>query len=290
MELGSKGDMTMKEKTVKILALDGQELNLNIYTPDSIEPKVIILGIHGFGEFGERYRMVAKYFTEQGAAFYIHDQRGHGLTPGNRGVIDSYNSFLNDIDLVLSIIREKQGDKPIVLYGHSMGGNIALRYLMTKDTGNIACSVISSPWLKLYKETPLFLVKIMEKVLGPSFRIKAKIGSLSHDRELLKEVNSSGLYHNYICTTMARGIMESGLFILEHPQLLATPTLLMSAELDNVVDLKTIENFAASNRENIEYIKWPGMFHELHNEKERLKVLATAWNFILTNAILDKEK
>ena len=62
------------------------------------------------------------------------------------------------------------------------------------------------------------------------------------------------------------------------------------AELDNVVDLKAIEELASSNRENIEYIKWPGMFHELHNEKERLQVLATAWNFILTNAILDKEK
>lgn len=280
----------MNDKNIKILAQDGQELNLNIYKPDSIKPRVIILGIHGFGEFGERYRKVAEYFTAQGAAFYIHDQRGHGLTPGNRGIIDSYVSFLNDIELVLNIIREEQGNMPIVLYGHSMGGNIALRYLMTKDTGNIACSVISSPWLKLYKETPLFLVKILEKVLGPSFRIKAKIGLLSHDRELLKEVNSSGLYHNYICTTMARGIMESGLFISNNPQLLTTPTLLMSAELDNVVDLKTIEKFATSNRENIEYIKWPGMFHELHNEKERVQVLATAWNFILTNTILDKEK
>ena len=280
----------MKEKTIKILAPDRQELNLNIYTPDSLEPKVIIMGIHGFGEFGERYRKVAEYFTEQGAAFYIHDQRGHGLTPGSRGVIDSYNSFLDDIELVLHVVREEQGNKPIIIYGHSMGGNIAIRYLMSRDTGNIACSVISSPWLKLYKETPLFLVKIIEKVMGPCYTVKAKIGSLSHDRELLKEVNSCGLYHNYICTTMARGIMESGLFILNNPQLLTTPTLLMSAELDNVVDLKAIEKFADSNRDTIEYIKWPGMYHELHNEKERLKVLATAWNFILTNAILDKEK
>lgn len=280
----------MKEKTIKILAPDKQELNLNIYTPDSLEPKFVIMGIHGFGEFGERYKKVAEYFTGQGAAFYIHDQRGHGLTPGTRGVIDSYNSFLNDIELVLNIIREEQENKPIILYGHSMGGNIAMRYLMTRDISNIVCSVISSPWLKLYKETPLFLVKIIEKAMGPCFRIKAKIGYLSHDRELLKAVNTTGLYHNYICTTMARGIMESGLFILNNPQLLTTPTLLMSAELDNVVDLKAIEKFAASNRENIEYIKWPGMYHELHNEKERLKVLATTWNFIITNAILDKEK
>lgn len=280
----------MQEKNTKILTPDKQNINLNIYTPDLREPKVIILGIHGFGEFGERYKKVAEYFTEQGAAFYIHDQRGHGLTPGKRGVIDSYDSFLNDLDKIIEKIYEEHGNLPIVLYGHSMGGNIGLRYLMTRNNNNIAASIISSPWLKLYKETPMFLVKIMEKVLGPGFRIKAKIGSLSHDRELLKEVNSCGLYHNYICTTMARGVMESGLFILDNPELLTTPTLLMSAGLDNVVDLKAIENFASCCNNNIEYIKWPEMFHELHNEKERQQVLEKAWDFILTTAILDKEK
>jgi len=233
---------------------------------------------------------LAEYFTSQGAAFYIHDQRGHGLTPGKRGVIDSYNSFLDDVDLITKRIYEEHSGKPVVLYGHSMGGNIAIRYLMTRSNNSIAASIISSPWLKLYKETPIFLVKIMERVLGPGFSIKAKIGYLSHDRDHLKEVNSAGLYHNHISTTMARGVMESGLFILNNPQLLTTPTLLMSAELDNVVDLKAIENFASCCNNNLEYIKWPDMFHELHNEKERQQVLERAWDFILTKAILDKEK
>lgn len=280
----------MLEKTTKILTPDRQELNLNIYTPALNKPKVIIMGIHGFGEFGERYKKVAEYFTKQGAAFYIHDQRGHGLTPGKRGVIDSYDYFLEDIDTILKKIYEEHENIPIVLYGHSMGGNIAIRYLMSRNNDRIAASIISSPWLRLYKETPLFLVRIMEKVLGPGFSIKAKIGYLSHDRDHLREVNSAGLYHNYISTTMARGVMESGLFILNNPDLLTTPTLLMSAELDNVVDLKAIDTFASCCSNNIEYIKWPEMFHELHNEKERQQVLERAWDFILTNTFLDKEK
>lgn len=278
----------MQEKNTKIQASDNQELNLNIYTPGFKKPDVVILGIHGFGEFGERYKKVAEYFTGQGAAFYIHDQRGHGLTPGKRGGIDSYDSFLKDIDSIIEKIYEENGNVPIVLYGHSMGGNIAIRYLMSHN--NIAAGIISSPWLKLYKETPIFLVKILERVLGPGFSIKAKIGYLSHDRDHLREVNSAGLYHNYISTTMARGVMESGLFILDNPDLLTTPTLLMSAELDNVVDLKAIENFAACCNNNLEYIKWPDMFHELHNEKDRQQVLERAWDFILTNAFSDKEK
>ncbi|MDD2371547.1 MAG: alpha/beta fold hydrolase [Firmicutes bacterium] len=274
----------MKEQRKIILTKDKKEMNLNIYNPDNLTPKVIILGVHGFGEFGERYKKVAEYFTTQGAAFYIHDQRGHGLTPGKRGVIDSYDSFLDDIDLVLDTIKEDHQNKPVVIYGHSMGGNIALKYLMTRENRNITSSIISSPWLKLYKDTPLFLVKLLQNVLGRDFTIKAKIGALSHDREHLKEVNQSGLYHNFISTTMARGIMESGLFILNNPTLLTTPTLLMSAELDNVVDLNSIEKLAKLNIDKIEYINWPDMFHELHNELERQKVLTTAWDFIISTS------
>ncbi len=274
----------MKEKCLKIQTKDKQELNLNIYTPDNLNASVIILGVHGFGEFGERYKKVAEYFTQQGAAFYIHDQRGHGLTPGKRGVVNSYDSFLDDIDLVLDNISAEHQKKPVVIYGHSMGGNIALKYLMTRNGHKIASSIISSPWLKLYKDTPLVFVKLLEKLLGPDFRIKAKIGSLSHDRNHLLVVNTSGMYHNFISTTMARGIMESGLFILNNPTLLTTPTLLMSAELDNVVDLKSIEKFAEENKNNIKYIKWPNMFHELHNELERQQVLTAAWDFIMTTA------
>jgi len=274
----------MKEKVLKLQTKDKQELHLNIYAPNIEMPKVIILGIHGFGEFGERYKKVAEYFTQQGAAFYIHDQRGHGLTPGQRGVVKSYEIFLDDIDLVLDNIGLNYPSVPVVLYGHSMGGNIALNYLMTRDSSNITASIISSPWLRLYKETPLFLVKILQNVLGPNFRIKAKIGSLSHDKEHLKDVNKSGLYHNYISTTMARGIMESGLFILNNPKLLTTPTLLMSAELDNVVALKSINDFANSNMDMIKYIKWPNMFHELHNELEREMVLSTSWDFITSTS------
>lgn len=275
----------MDERNIKVIAADGQELNLNIYAPEAKNPELIILGVHGFGEFGERYSKVAEYFVGKGASFYIHDQRGHGLTPGRRGVVETYEDFLDDLDLILGMIREEHGNKPIIIYGHSMGGNIALNYLMTRDSHNISSTIISSPWLKLYKDTPLFLVKLLERVMGPDFRIKAKIGSLSHDKEHLMDVNSSGLYHNYICAAMARGVMESGLFILDNPQLLTTPTLLMSAGEDNVVDVKAIERLAGSGNPNIEYVKWPNMFHELHNEKERQQVLAAAWDFILKTVV-----
>ncbi len=280
----------MKEKSLKLQTKDNKKLNLNIYTPDILKAKVIILGVHGFGEFGERYKKVAEYFTQQGGAFYIHDQRGHGLTPGQRGVINSYDSFLDDIDLILETIKLDYPSEPIVIYGHSMGGNIALKYLMTRDAHKITSSIISSPWLKLYKETPIYLVKLLQKIFGPNFRVKAKIGTLSHDRDHLKDVNVSGLYHNYISTTMARGVMESGLYILNNPFLLKTPTLLMSAALDNVIDLKSIELFSDNNKDIVEYIKWPNMYHELHNELERHKILSTAWDFILSTAFLDKEK
>lgn len=254
-------------------------LNLNAYLPEGQPLTRVVLAVHGFGEYGSRYRNWAERFTERGCAFYAHDQRGHGLTEGPRGYVENFDVFLADLDAVLARIRTEHPGIPIILYGHSMGGNIALRYLMTRPEG-ADLAVVSSPWLKLRKDTPLFLVKLLERILGPEFALQIKLDTLSSDKAYLKEISSEGLYHTRISVAMAKGVMESGLFILGHPHLLAVPTLLMSAGSDRIVDLKSISRLAASGNPAIEVLNWESFHHELHNEKGRSEVFDAVWSYI----------
>ena len=270
----------MLEEKMTITAQDQKPLHLNIFLPAESPPDRVILTVHGFGEYGMRYRNWARHFTDRNCIVFAHDQRGHGLTEGPRGVIGSYRQFLEDIDAVLEKIRSDYPELPVILYGHSMGGNISLNYLMKNQDAPINLAIISSPWLRLKKDTPLVLVRLIEKIMGPEFVLKTKLNTLSSDRADLKEISIAGLYHKFISATMAKGVMEAGLFALGNPDLLTVPTLLMSGGKDMIVDLKSIEQLAASGNPLVRYLPWPDLHHELHNETRREEVFAAVWDFI----------
>ena len=274
----------MLEKKTTITAQDQKPLHLNIYLPEESQPDRVILTVHGFGEYGMRYRNWARNFTDRNCAVFAHDQRGHGLTEGPRGVISGYPQFIEDIDTVMDKIRSDYPGLPVILYGHSMGGNISLNYLMQNKDAAISLAIISSPWLRLKKDTPLFLVRLIEKVMGPEFVLKTKLNTLSSDRAYLKEISADGLYHKFISATMAKGVMEAGLYIINNPDLLTTPTLLMSGGKDMIVDLKSIERLASSGNPRIRYLPWPDLHHELHNETRREEVFSAVWEFISENS------
>lgn len=272
----------MKERESQFKGKDGSSIGLMVYEPDQ-PASGIVIGVHGFAEYGLRYRGLAGQFTEKGFGFYIHDQRGHGRTPGPRGVIRDYEDFLDDIDQLLELVKAEHPGKPILYYGHSMGGNIALNHLIRRQPEGVVLGIISSPWLHLHKETPLFLIRLLEKLKGPDFTVETKLHALSHDREYLKAIAVEELYHKSISTHMAKGIMEAGLYALNHPMELKIPTLLMAAGEDLVVDTKAIDHLAHSGNEQILYLKWPGLYHELHNEFQRDEVFSAVWEFISEN-------
>ena len=258
----------MKHLEEYFTSWDGKELYLNSYIPDG-DVKGIIIAVHGFGEYGSRYETLASKFCEKEYAFIIYDQRGHGLTEGDKGVIDGA-ILTKDLEFVLSKVKKIYTSEPLILYGHSMGGNIALRYLCDiKDKTDIKLSIISSPWLKVHKNPPLPLISLLRTILGKNFTFKTKLNELSHDDKYLKEIGYKKLGHKVISFGLAEQIMKNGLYVLDHPSDIMVPTLLMSAGEDKVVDTKTIKRLADFNNHNITYINWEGFYHELHNEKQR---------------------
>lgn len=246
--------------------------------PDA--PKGLLLIVHGFAEYGSRYRNLSRDFARKGLAVWVYDQRGHGRQEGPRGVCGSYEEFLEDLELAAGEMQARWPDLPLFLYGHSMGGNITLNYLIRRKPAHVKAAILSSPWLRLHKGTPYWAVRMMERVLGPGYQVKTKLHSLSHDREYLRSIADPALHHNLISTGMARGIMEGGRYVLAHPHELQVPILLMSAGDDLVVDTEAIRQLADAGNPLITYRNWPGYWHELHNERGREDVLQEVWSYL----------
>ena len=147
------------------------------------DPKKVVCIIHGIGEYAGRYDRVAQRLMQDDIAVVSMDLRGHGLTDGPRGHCAPRAKVLDDITMLLEYVKDKYPRKDIVMYGHSMGGNITLDYRSRGALNDLPKAyLITSPWITLVRSIPApvyRLVKVMAKI-APSFGIHSNV-----DEELL---------------------------------------------------------------------------------------------------------
>lgn len=96
------------------------------------EPRGILLICHGLIEHSRRYHAFARAMAEAGFHVYAHDHRGHGETTcidaplgrfaGRGGV----HKVVADVRAMRDMAVAEHPGMPVVLFGHSMGGLIAL--------------------------------------------------------------------------------------------------------------------------------------------------------------------
>jgi alpha-beta hydrolase superfamily lysophospholipase len=115
----------MKEKDLNWISPDGIKFFAHTWQPDGKIRAAVTL-VHGFGEHCLRYTPYFRYFTAKGIAVLGFDLRGHGRSTGKRGTIPSYNALMDDIDIAVKHSKELFSGVPHFIYGHIMGGNLAL--------------------------------------------------------------------------------------------------------------------------------------------------------------------
>src|SRR5690606_974608 len=102
---------------------------------------------HGLAEHAVRYERFADFLAERGFHSYAHDHRGHGFTtapdapPGLFGTPHGLDKVLADVAAIHDLIRAEHPGLPVVVFGHSMGGLIALNYLLRHSSGVDAAAI-----------------------------------------------------------------------------------------------------------------------------------------------------
>lgn len=96
------------------------------------EPRGILLVQHGLAEHSGRYERFAGEMAALGFEVYVHDHRGHGSTSALDAPLRRFAKtngaakVVADSHAVLAYARDEHWDLPIVVFGHSLGGTIAL--------------------------------------------------------------------------------------------------------------------------------------------------------------------
>jgi alpha-beta hydrolase superfamily lysophospholipase len=112
-----------------VRARDGLELRTYLW-PAAGTPRAHLLLVHGIAEHAGRYQHVASQLASAVITTHAYDQRGFGRSGGQRAYVDRWSQYHDDVEDRLAAVRSAADRLPVVLYGHSMGGLIALGYVL----------------------------------------------------------------------------------------------------------------------------------------------------------------
>lgn len=128
------------------------------------QAKAAIVISHGFCEFAEKYKEVIYYFLKNGYSVYVPEHRGHGysdriVVDGEKVHIEDYEQYVQDLHCFVKNVVELT-EKRKILFCHSMGGAIGVRYLeefpLTFDA-----AILSAPMLGMNTgKYPKWLAKV----------------------------------------------------------------------------------------------------------------------------------
>ena len=254
---------------------DGVRLYVRSWMPTG-DARGVVCIVHGMGEHGGRYAHVASTLVRAGLAVYAVDQRGHGLTPGKRGHAPSAERLALDAARFVGMAGARHPGLPLFLYGHSMGGNVALSCAI-RCRPPIAGLILTSPWLRLAFDPPQLKLRIgrIASLIWPKLTMSTGLGRSLYRNPAQSEADSRDpLLHNRISAAMFFSIRDEGERSLrEARRELRVPVLLMHGTEDTVTSFAASRELAETLRGRCEFVAWEGGWHELHNDVDREEVL-----------------
>lgn len=116
-----------------LVAEDGAKLPLRAWVPEG-RVEAVVLGLHGFNDYGNAFALPAPAFTEAGVAIYAYDQRGFGDAP-HRGYWPGARALASDAAAAVEALRARYPQTPLFVMGESMGAAVAMLMLSGDVTG-----------------------------------------------------------------------------------------------------------------------------------------------------------
>lgn len=290
-------------------ARDGEILALYDWGADAwddsgyaaLQPRAIVLMVHGLGEHAGRYEGVAQRLLDWGFAVRAYDQRGHGESGGARGALPYEAALLDDLAEVIDETRllcmrlpqaagaldRRMPPLPLILLGHSLGGLVAARLLALKSRA-VDGLVLSSPALDAGLSGAQKLLLAVMPGVAPDLCVGNGLDAryLSHDAHVVHDYLADRRVHDRISPRLGKFIATAGPATIAAAANWNTPTLLMYAGDDRLVKPAGSRVFAemaarspAVKAGMVTAQRFDGLYHELFNEADAEPVFDTlkAW-------------
>ncbi len=252
----------------------GQELYRQSWRPAG-EARAALAIVHGLGEHSGRYMNVVHHLVPRGWAVHGFDHRGFGRSPGPRGHIDDWAQFRGD---VRAFVRRLAGEGPLFLMGHSMGGLIALDYVLHHAEG-LRGLVVSGAGLEasgVAKPHLVMLARLLSRI-WPRFSLDVGLDAsgISRDPEVVRAYGDDPLTHSRGSVRFGTETLDVIEWIKARPAEIALPLLMVHGGADRLVSPEgTRAFFERVTFADKELHVYEDVFHEPHNDFGREQMLA----------------
>lgn len=256
---------------------DGLSIYHQGWLPDG-QAKSVVLLIHGLAEHSGRYGGLAARLNEAGHAVRALDHRGHGRSQGKRAYVKSYDEFMRDLVQFRELVERAHSGLPLVVLGHSMGGNLAVGHVLDQQEG-VCALALSAPALapgSSLSPAKIKLAMVLGKI-APGVRPEAlSADAISRDPAVVEAYRADPLvYTGKVAAGLAAGLFGAMQRFPARYRELRLPILLQQGTDDRLVDssgTKALEAAAVNAKVTSHY--YDGLYHEVYNEPERDSVIA----------------
>jgi alpha-beta hydrolase superfamily lysophospholipase len=260
--------------------------NLNLYYQSWLppgDPQATLIVVHGLAEHSGRYINLAQYFASKGYAVYALDYRGHGKSEGLAGHVERFQDYVNDLRSFFSLVRGKQPDTKIFLFGHSVGGTIATAYTLNHQS-ELAGLILSGASLKIGSDRSPILIAVARtlSLLLPKMGITTiDASTISQDKAVVDAyVNDPLVYRGKIRARLGTELFKIAQELPRQIPNINLPLLIMHGTADRLSEPTGSQMLYERVSSKDKTLKlYEGFHHEILNEPEREQVLTDmeAW-------------
>lgn len=238
--------------------------------------RAVVAIVHGLGAHSGLFLPAVEYLVSLGYAVYAFDLRGHGHSPGQRGHINRWTEFREDLSAFLQQIWTQEPNCPCFVWGHSLGGAIVLDYALRSPQG-LRGAIVTAPALGKVGVSRLKLAigRVFSRVYP---RLSLKVGlnhnASSRNPNVISAYSQDPLRHEYGSARLATEFFAAVDWIENHASELQIPLLLLHGSADQVTHPESswlfCERVTYPDKKCYEY---PGSYHDLYADTNYQEVL-----------------
>jgi alpha-beta hydrolase superfamily lysophospholipase len=226
--------------------------------------------VHGLGEHGGRYARFAEGMARHGMGTFAVDLRGHGNSPGQRGHVDSWSQWTDDVSAFVRHVEGIAGGEVVPL-GHSFGGATLLSSVLSGKLPTSKRFVVSSPALKLKLQVSgwkLTLGPIASKIV-PRLAMDNGLDAATVSRipEVVEAYRTDPLVHSKFSARTGTEWQNATRDILARAGEITIPFLILAGSDDALVDPAGSQALHEQAPAMSELHMLEGRYHEPFNDR-----------------------